>query len=104
MQDLAAFTLALIVITSPALAQKPCDIANGAVRLHMTSQACQLPLSPTGKMALAAARTRPAVMACLEAQFGKIKAELQEAIALGGKSGIGLWCDLQQQTLSGMLE
>ena len=55
-------------------------------------------------MALAAARTKPAVMACLEIEFGKIKAELQEAIALGGKSGIGLWCDLQQQTLSGMLE
>ena len=104
MRKLAASALVLIVLTCPAQAQTPCDIAGGAVRLHLTSEACKLSLSDRGKAALAAAQNQPTVMACMRLALGRIQAEVQEAIELGGNSGVKLWCDLQQQTLSGMLE
>lgn len=104
MLKLTALVLALALLASPAPAQTPCQIAGGAVRLHLASEACQLPLSERGKRALAAARTKPAVMACLQRALAGIKAELREALEIGGKPGIRLWCDLQRQTLTGMLE
>ena len=72
--------------------------------MHMASEVCKRPLSERGKQALAAARTKPAVMACLQRALGRIKGELREAIELGGEPGVQLWCDLQRQTLTGMLE
>lgn len=104
MRKPAALMLALTLLVLPASAQTPCAIAGGAVRLHMASEACKRPLSEKGKQALAAARTKPAVMACLQRALAGIKAELREAIEFGGKPGIQLWCDLQRQTLTGMLE
>ena len=89
--------------TSMAQAQTACDIAGGAVRLHMTSETCNTPLSARGKAALAAAQARPKVMACTGPALARIKAELREAVMVGGEPGIALWCDLQRQTLTGML-
>lgn len=91
-------------VSSVAQAQTACDIAGGAVRLHMTSETCKTPLSARGKAALAAAQSRPKVMACTGPALARIQAELREAVIVGGEPGIGLWCDLQRQTLTGMLE
>ena len=104
MQRLASAALALIVFHCPAHAQSACEIAGGAVRVHMASDTCKLPLSKRGKAALAAAQKHPAVMACMQMAFSRVKAELQEALEIGGEPGVRLWCDLQRQTLTGMLE
>lgn len=104
MRKSLAVLLVLTVLASPTWAQTPCEIAGGAVRLHMTAEACKLALSERGKRALAAVQTKPAVMACLQRALAGIKAELREAVEVGGKPGIQLWCDLQRQTLTGMLE
>lgn len=104
MQRLSIFLLALFVMYGPAMAQSECDIAGGAVRLHMTSEACKLPLNARGKAALAAVQSRPAIMACMPRALGRVKAEIQEALRTGGEPGVKLWCDLQQETLKGMLE
>ena len=81
------------IATSPALAQRaqrPCDVANGAVRLQMTSQACMRPLNNQGKKALGLAQTNSAVMGCLESQFNKVQAELKDIRTLGGAVGVSL--------------
>ena len=94
MQKLAATAIGMIIVVSSAQAQTACDIAGGAVRLHLTSETCKAPLNDRGKTALAAARQRPAVMACAGQALGRIQAELREALKIGGEPGIKLWCDL----------
>lgn len=104
MRKLAASALALTVLTCSAHAQTACDIAGGAVRLHMTSETCKAPLNDRGKAALAAAQGRPDVMACTGPALAEIKSELRNAVRIGGEPGISLWCDLQRQTLTEMLK
>ena len=104
MKNLIGAVVLLIVLGQPALAVSFCDIAGGAVRLHVASETCKLPLNARGEAALAAAQKKPEVMACAPKALASIKAELSEALRVGGEPGIGLWCDLQKQTLMGMLK